>query len=386
MNLNNKKAKRFKTKYLYSIFPMLLFAVTPLAAHAQTMEKIPGQEEEPSNLIEYLNNLYRFGLSAVAILAVFMIALGAFSYLVTAVGNPSKVQSAKETITNALFGLALAFLAFLILYVINPDLVGGTLQKPGESIKSITKQEEESYWNQGFTPPPTDGRCGSADGGSFTSQPSFDLCAAGARTEVTETSNGWSWSCQGENEGENAECSAERTDNSGSDSEPEPEPEPPLDQEVDPPYTPLQGRHDEFPEKNSGTVKVMPYYLELGSNVIDGSKFSMYVPAGTESLELSMNSSYGDSTLYFSIEDKPVESESKSLGDRTIESLISSDRKTTYTTGGGQVIVLINDFGVNTEDWNRGRWINFKFDGSRPNAYDARYRINTEHPYYYKID
>lgn len=124
-------------KYLFILFAYFLFANS---ASSQTMEKIPGQEEESSNLIEYLNNLYRFGLSAVAILAVFMIALGAFSYLVTAVGNPSKVQSAKETITNALFGLALAFLAYLILYVINPDLVSGTLNQPSEIINEINQE------------------------------------------------------------------------------------------------------------------------------------------------------------------------------------------------------------------------------------------------------
>jgi hypothetical protein len=69
-----------------------------------------------------------------------MIALGAFSYLVTAVGNPSKVQSAKETISNALFGLALAFLAYLILYVINPDLVSGTLNQPSEIMSEIYQE------------------------------------------------------------------------------------------------------------------------------------------------------------------------------------------------------------------------------------------------------
>ncbi|MFW5885120.1 MAG: pilin [Patescibacteria group bacterium] len=124
-------------KYLFTLLAFFLFTNS---TSAQTLEKIPGQEKESSNLIEYLNNLYRFGLSAVAILAVFMIALGAFSYLVTAVGNPSKVQSAKETISNALFGLALAFLAYLILYVINPDLVSGTLNQPSEIINEIYQE------------------------------------------------------------------------------------------------------------------------------------------------------------------------------------------------------------------------------------------------------
>jgi hypothetical protein len=76
-----------------------------------------------------------------------MIAFGAFSYLVTAVGNPSKMQTAKEYITNALFGLALAFLAYLILYVINPDLVGGTLGKPEKVTNEILNEEN---WDEGY--------------------------------------------------------------------------------------------------------------------------------------------------------------------------------------------------------------------------------------------
>ncbi|MFO7806935.1 MAG: hypothetical protein R6V40_00735 [Candidatus Moraniibacteriota bacterium] len=144
--------KKIKQKRIINFIKKAVFVlpgVFPpvLNASAQTMEKIPGQEEESSNLVEYLNNLYLFGLSAVAILAVFMIALGAFTYLVTAVGNPSKMQTAKEYITNALFGLALAFLAYLILYVVNPDLVGGTLGEPGEVVEEILGEES---WDEDY--------------------------------------------------------------------------------------------------------------------------------------------------------------------------------------------------------------------------------------------
>ena len=98
---------------------------------AQQLEKIPGQTSVgDSDLIGYLNNLYKFGISITGILAVFMIAVGAFSYIVTSAGNPSKMSDAKSKITNALIGLTIALTAYLFLYVINPDLVGGTLKAP----------------------------------------------------------------------------------------------------------------------------------------------------------------------------------------------------------------------------------------------------------------
>lgn len=104
---------------------------------AQVLENIPGQSSTgSSNLIGYLNNLYKFGISITGILAVFMIALGAFSYIVTSAGNSSKKMNAKEMINNALIGLVIVLTAYLFLYVINPDLVSGTLKAPEEAIKN----------------------------------------------------------------------------------------------------------------------------------------------------------------------------------------------------------------------------------------------------------
>ena len=104
----------------------------------ENKELIPGQE--PTNdLVVYLNNLYNFGIAIAAILAIFMIAMGAFNYIVTSAGNASKVIDAKDMIKNALFGLVLVFIAFLLLYIINPDLVNGTILEPEKLIEQINK-------------------------------------------------------------------------------------------------------------------------------------------------------------------------------------------------------------------------------------------------------
>jgi hypothetical protein len=110
-------------------------------------EQIPGQggEEGIDTLQGYLEAVYKFGIAIVAILAVVMIGVGGFMYIVTSAGNAGKLADAKEIITSAIFGLVMALLAWLILFVINPDLVGNTLDSVKLDIgsKDIDKIDEE---------------------------------------------------------------------------------------------------------------------------------------------------------------------------------------------------------------------------------------------------
>lgn len=57
-----------------------------------------------------------------AILAVFMIIVAGFQW-VTAYGNPSRIEDARDRIYMAILGLILAFASWLILNTINPALV-----------------------------------------------------------------------------------------------------------------------------------------------------------------------------------------------------------------------------------------------------------------------
>lgn len=61
-------------------------------------------------------------LVTAAILAMAMIVLAGFQW-VTAYGNPSKIEDARDRIFNAIIGLILALAAWLILNTINPELV-----------------------------------------------------------------------------------------------------------------------------------------------------------------------------------------------------------------------------------------------------------------------
>lgn len=55
-----------------------------------------------------------------------------------------------------------------------------------------------------------DGVCGSANGGNYETAPSSGLCQAGNPTTVTPSGNYWLWSCEGINGGQTAACTANR--------------------------------------------------------------------------------------------------------------------------------------------------------------------------------
>lgn len=88
----------------------------------QLLEGIPGQSANQSDLPGYVKSIINAGLILIVLSAVFMVTVGGFLYL-TSAGNTSKAGTAKSIIQDSLIGLGLAMLAYLILYIINPDLV-----------------------------------------------------------------------------------------------------------------------------------------------------------------------------------------------------------------------------------------------------------------------
>src|SRR3989339_1568891 len=93
--------------------------------------KVPGLEEfsegqgvkvSELTFARYLSGLYKFFVGIAGILAVFIIALGGVQWLICG-GSSEKISKAKETIIGAVVGLLLALGSYLVLYVINPDLV-----------------------------------------------------------------------------------------------------------------------------------------------------------------------------------------------------------------------------------------------------------------------
>lgn len=96
------------------------------ALEYQLLEKIPGTEGKGSDLPGYVGSLYKIALIIVTLSAVLMLTIGGFMYL-TSAGNTSSISTAKSIIADSLIGLVIALSAWLILYVINPDLVSTSL-------------------------------------------------------------------------------------------------------------------------------------------------------------------------------------------------------------------------------------------------------------------
>ncbi len=119
----NKNTRRV---FLAFGFIMAFMMMTPMTQAEgldyQLLEKIPGTNGLGSNLPEYISAIYKIALIVVTLSAVLMLTVGGFMYL-TSAGNTASMSSAKGIITDSIIGLIIALSAWLVLYIINPDLV-----------------------------------------------------------------------------------------------------------------------------------------------------------------------------------------------------------------------------------------------------------------------
>lgn len=116
---------------LFFLFLGFFYVAHTQTAHAasqlqyQLLESFPGffnaKDVVTGGLPEMILAIYKFGIWTVGIAGMFMMVVGGFMYMGSA-GNNSTASSAKGIITDALIGIIGALSAYLILYVINPDL------------------------------------------------------------------------------------------------------------------------------------------------------------------------------------------------------------------------------------------------------------------------
>lgn len=77
---------------------------------------------QPFGIAPCVQRIYLFSLGFGSVIALFLIVLAGYRYM-TAQGSAEQVQSAKDSFSSAFIGLIIIFVAFILLYVINPDLV-----------------------------------------------------------------------------------------------------------------------------------------------------------------------------------------------------------------------------------------------------------------------
>ncbi|MFA5872053.1 MAG: pilin [Parcubacteria group bacterium] len=121
--------KRNKIFTLIAVLFFLLFWISPayMADYYVNQEKIPGAAQQTGDVTQYVKDIVNFGFAVIGILAMFMLMIGAYQYLMAA-GNIAKVDHAKTTISSALLGLIIGICSWVLLRTINPDLVNPSLQ------------------------------------------------------------------------------------------------------------------------------------------------------------------------------------------------------------------------------------------------------------------
>ena len=119
----NKSNKILAFLILVSIIaiPATVFAqtATSTALSPTGFEKFCNAKD---GLASCIQKIYLLSLGLGAIVALLMIVLAGYRYM-TAGGNAPQVEAAKDSIASAFIGLIIIFVAFILLSLINPDLV-----------------------------------------------------------------------------------------------------------------------------------------------------------------------------------------------------------------------------------------------------------------------
>ncbi len=114
-------------KYLSRTFILLFLAIivfapaTAFATEFYPIVPLPALQQESMTLPQYVNAVFTLAISIGAILAVLMLIFGGFEYMTSEATGGKK--DGRDRIRQALLGLVLLLLSYLILYVINPQLL-----------------------------------------------------------------------------------------------------------------------------------------------------------------------------------------------------------------------------------------------------------------------
>ncbi len=121
-----------------SIASIALAATPEIGGQFVPIAPIPltnGDLNSTTTLVEYLNGIFQLAIGIGAIAAVFRIAQGGYMYLLRD-ASVFKAADGKSIITNALKGLLLLLLTYIILFTINPKLVELDALKPSPNFQT----------------------------------------------------------------------------------------------------------------------------------------------------------------------------------------------------------------------------------------------------------
>ncbi len=128
------------TKYKKIIITILSIIILCSAVYVFALEYVPLEPNafpgvtKSTSLGAYLGLIFNFGIAIAVVLTLIMIIWGGIMYMTT--DSWEGKNDGKAKITNALWGLGLALISWLLLYTINPALVdfrNNTLLNPSSS-------------------------------------------------------------------------------------------------------------------------------------------------------------------------------------------------------------------------------------------------------------
>jgi hypothetical protein len=96
-----------------------------------------------NSLASFLGQIFNFGIAAAVALAFIMIVWGGIIYMTT--DSWGGKEEGKTKVTDALYGLGLALISYLILYTINPclvDFIGNKCSKPNTFLYPVSSSQK----------------------------------------------------------------------------------------------------------------------------------------------------------------------------------------------------------------------------------------------------
>lgn len=125
----------FKT--IFAVFMVGILLLPILSSAYELLAPLPSATGDLSvnvTLESYLQWLFKFILIGTGFLAVLMIVIGGVRYMIGG-AKESERSEGKKQISSALWGLLLAFGAWLILYTINPELLKLSFTSPKAEVQ-----------------------------------------------------------------------------------------------------------------------------------------------------------------------------------------------------------------------------------------------------------
>ena len=116
-----------------TVIGVLLFSSVSLAFAQLDVEGILGGfEGTGGSLSGFIVNILNWLIGAAALVCVVMIIVGGYSYM-TAGGDESKVKDASKTLTNAIIGLVICFIAVVLVNFVLDTFLKPTSSPPPSS-------------------------------------------------------------------------------------------------------------------------------------------------------------------------------------------------------------------------------------------------------------